>query len=91
MGENAICSEDREPYFIYSATLGTEVPTEHKASGDTSFDEAEIVCKRGTWKPSKGIPTVQEFRWAGYDEKEVVVLNGLEGMMAYRMTARDGQ
>lgn len=33
VGANLLCTIDRDEYFIYSATLGTGTPTDHKASG----------------------------------------------------------
>lgn len=72
---NQTPTDDRNNYYIYSATLGTEAPSKYKASGETRFSEAQGVCKRGSWKPSKSVPTVQDFRRVGYDEKEIVVLS----------------
>lgn len=90
LGETTICSSDREPYYIYSATLGTTAPWDHNASGDTLFQEVQGVCKRGSWKPTNSIPVVQEFGRVGYDEKELVVVGTLQGMVAYRLTDASG-
>lgn len=90
LGETTICRFDRDPYYIYSATLGTTAPWDHKASGDTLFQEAQGVCKRGSWKPTNSIPAVQEFGRVGYDEKELVVLSTLQGMVAYRLIDASG-
>jgi len=86
IGENVLCNVDRDSYYIYSSTLGTEAPWEHKASGETYFVDAQSVCKRGTWKPTEAIPNVDEFKRAGFRDEQLVVLSGLEGMTAYRMT-----
>jgi len=90
VGKNVLCTVDREEYFVYSATLGTEAPAESKAAGDSRFDDAQMVCKRGSWKPTKAVPDVDEFRRAGYKSEDVVVLSQLEGMVAYRLAAPTG-
>lgn len=90
VGNDVLCTLDREAYFVYSATLGTESPSLSKAAGDTRFDDAQMVCKRGSWKPTMDVPDVDEFRRAGYKTEDVVVLSQIEGMVAYRLAEPAG-
>ena len=90
VGGTVLCTVDRDSYYIYSVTLGTQATWDTKASGDTRFTDAQAVCKRGSWKPTEAIPKVAEFRRAGYIDDEVVVLSQLGGMVAYRLTDASG-